>query len=71
PYDKGWKAIVDGKDTKLLKLNDAFLGIELSKGTHTIELKYTSPGFMIGAIISVISFLITLIFWGIVWKKRK
>ncbi|WP_459501644.1 YfhO family protein [Bacillus sp. C1] len=71
PYDKGWKATVDGKDAKLLKLNDAFLGIELSKGTHTIELKYTSPGFMLGSIVSVISFLITLIFGVIVWKRGK
>ncbi|MDM5157042.1 YfhO family protein [Bacillus sp. DX1.1] len=71
PYDKGWKATVDGKDAKLLKLNDAFLGLELSKGTHTIELKYTSPGFIVGSIISVISFLATMMFGFIMRKKRK
>ncbi|CAG9612590.1 hypothetical protein BACCIP111899_01767 [Bacillus rhizoplanae] len=71
PYDKGWKATVDGKDAKVLKLNDAFLGVELPKGTHTIELKYTSPGFTVGVIVSVISLLATVSLCFIVLKKRK
>lgn len=71
PYDKGWKVTVDGKDGKVLKLNDAFLGVELPKGTHTIELKYTSPGFVVGVIVSVISLLATVILCFIVPKKRK
>lgn len=71
PYDKGWKATVDGKEAKLLKLNDAFLGLDLEKGTHTIELKYTSPGFVMGAVVSFITFVITLLGAFIVSRKQK
>lgn len=69
PYDKGWKVMVDGKDSKPVKLNDAFLGINLPQGQHSIQLKYTSPGFMIGVIISLCSFILTA-FAGW-WAKRK
>lgn len=71
PYDKGWKATVDGKETKLLKLNDAFLGLDLEKGTHTVELKYTSPGFVIGAIVSSISLIVTLLLGFVLSRKQK
>lgn len=71
PYDKGWKATVDGKETKLLKLNDAFLGLDLEKGTHTVELKYTSPGFVIGAIVSSISLFVTLLLGFVLSRKQK
>lgn len=70
PYDKGWIVTVDGKNQKPVKLNDAFLGIELSQGQHNIQLKYTSPGFMIGAFISLISVILTVILsWSINRKQ--
>ncbi|MFX3622870.1 MAG: YfhO family protein [Ectobacillus sp.] len=70
PYDKGWKATVDGKEAKLLKLNDAFLGMEVEEGKHSIELTYTSPGFRTGAMISIASLLVTLMAIYFAKKKR-
>ncbi|WP_416828551.1 YfhO family protein [Ectobacillus polymachus] len=69
PYDKGWSVMVDGQKTKPLKLNDAFLGVNLPQGQHNIQLKYTSPGFTVGAIISLFSVILTAgAGW---WMKRK
>ncbi len=58
PYEKGWKAVVDGKKTEILPLKDAMITIPLEKGTHTIKLSYTPAGFTTGFSISVLAVLI-------------
>ncbi len=67
---EGWTAYVDGKKADTTKLCGAVLGIELEKGKHTVELKYTPPGFIAGIIISIAG-LAVLIFMSIFVKKRK
>jgi len=59
-YLKNWTAYVDGKKQEILRTNLAFRGIELTKGKHKIIMKYESPAFTIGAVISIISLAITL-----------
>lgn len=56
PFDKGWKAKVDGKSVNILNINNGFIGIELSEGTHLVELDYTQEGLYIGIFVSVVSF---------------
>lgn len=67
PYSKGWKAKLDGKEAKIYKVDDAFMAIRITKGTHNIELKYCTPYLKEGFIISFAS-LITFI---IIDKKLK
>ena len=55
PYDKGWRAYVDGKKIKVNKIAGDFTGISLSKGNHHIKLTYYSEGLFKGIIISLIS----------------
>ena len=40
PYNSNFTVLVDGKQTKYRKLYDTFMGIDLEKGTHYIELVY-------------------------------
>ena len=58
PYDKGWKAVVDGKPVKTEKIGNAFLAVPLSEGEHEVTLAFTPDGFSVGWKISLISFLI-------------
>ncbi|MBQ4068227.1 MAG: YfhO family protein [Lachnospiraceae bacterium] len=55
PYDKGWTALVDGKEVEIETLEDAFIMVPVSEGTHTIEFKYVPGGFYLGIIISLLS----------------
>lgn len=55
PADNGWTAYVDGKKTNIHAFKDAFISLKLSKGKHSIELKYKTPGGTLGMIISLIS----------------
>ena len=62
PYSEGWTAEVDGKPAEITPVQDALMGIKLTKGSHDITLKYTPKAFKEGALISLVSvFLIVLI----------
>lgn len=69
PYSDGWSIYVDGKKEKKLKLYNAFLGVKLKSGKHQIELKYETPGFLIGLVISVCSFIILTVYLILEEKK--
>lgn len=67
PYDKGWHAKVDGQAVKTFKIQDTFLGLDLTPGTHTIELTYVPPYFYLGCLISLGSFLVL----GLLYYKKR
>lgn len=66
----GWTAYVDGEKAETTKLCGAVLGVKLENGKHTVELKYSPPGFKEGVIISL-SGLLALILISILVKIFK
>jgi uncharacterized membrane protein YfhO len=40
PYSTGWTAYVDGQKAELLHVNTMYMGIAVTPGHHSIELKY-------------------------------
>ncbi len=73
PYDKGWKVYIDGKEIKeddYVALADAYLAFNISKGEHTIELKYHQRGLSIGIAVSGGTALLLIII-GIFISIRK
>ena len=68
PYEKGWNVYVDGKKTSYRKVAGDFIGIDLKKGTHKIELKYYSQNFHLGLVISLTSISLLGVY---ILKKRK
>ena len=48
PYSDGWSATVDGTEADIICANTAFMGIALSAGRHSIELRYATPGLGLG-----------------------
>jgi len=63
PYDKGWRIRVNGKSVEPKRINIGFMGIQLKKGFHSIELKYVPPYFYAGIIVSIISLIFTFFFY--------
>lgn len=53
PYEKGWTVKVDGKETDVTLLGDAFIAVPLSKGEHKIVLEYMPDGLLQGIIVSI------------------
>lgn len=65
--DAGWKLYVDGEQTDPDVFGEAFISTYLTEGTHTVELRYMTPGFMVGAGISFACILIVVL---VAWIKR-
>jgi hypothetical protein len=61
-YYPGWKAYVDGKETKIYKANYCFRAVQVEKGRHKVEFSYLPGVFIIGLIGTVISIVIILLF---------
>ncbi|MBR4605189.1 MAG: YfhO family protein [Lachnospiraceae bacterium] len=73
PVEKGWKAMVNGKETELSTFGDAFLALDLEPGEYEIALNYVPTGKHLGILGSLVSLVIAGVFFGIpwLWKKRK
>lgn len=72
PYDKGWKAIVNGTECDVIRANIGFSAIMLENGENDIVLSYETPYLKLGVIISGISITIWLGLVSItMYKKRK
>ncbi len=69
-FAPGWKAFIDSRETRILRANFAFRAIEVPKGLHMVEFKYTHPGFITGAAMSIMSCVIFLITAVILYKHR-
>lgn len=70
PNNNGWTAYVDGKKTGILKGNKMYIALSLGPGKHIVELYYTTPGLKIGAIFTVIGFIL-FIFIGTYHETRR
>ncbi|MCQ2463503.1 MAG: YfhO family protein [Clostridia bacterium] len=70
PDDGGWQIYIDGEKTEPLRTADLLLCCKISKGQHTVSMKYVPPMFKSGAIISAIS-LAAAILLILSKKKRK
>ncbi|MHC5228451.1 YfhO family protein [Enterococcus sp. LJL99] len=79
PYDKGWKAYVDGKKVPTKSFKDAFVSFQVPAGEHKIKLVYLPEGFTLGAILFFVCtslFIVYIKFTNkpkltIVTKKRR
>ena len=59
---------MDGQKTDIQKTLDYFITVPVSKGNHSIELKYRTPYLMAGTIVSLLGTSILL--WE-AWKERE
>ncbi len=69
PYEKGWTLYVDGKKTEIEPFKEAFIGAMLEKGEHEIKLTYLPQGFVIGCVITGVSFAAFVALW-LFYKKK-
>lgn len=72
PYDKGWTILVDGVVQPAEKMLDAFIGIRLTPGSHTISMQYMPEGLKAGWLITLGSAaLLVMLFLGGRYLQRR
>jgi len=64
-FDPGWSAVIDGVSAPLHRVDFAVMGIVVPAGVHVIELRYRTPGLLLGAAISLFTF--AAILWAYAW----
>lgn len=62
PYEKGWSATVDGKETEIIRANKGFMAVVVPAGTSVIRFNYETPGLSLGLILSGSSAVVILIY---------
>ncbi len=65
-YYAGWRAYVDGEETKIYRANLAFRAVRVPKGKHAVVFKYVPTSFRIGFVVTM--FGIALCIW--LWKRE-
>lgn len=71
PYEKGWKAYVDGKETEITPVGGSLIAFPLNRGTHKIVLQYAPNGFWPGLAVSVVCALLFAALCVIIYLLKK
>jgi uncharacterized membrane protein YfhO len=62
-YYHYWRAEVDGTPVPLWRANYNFQALLLPAGRHHVRLKYVDRGFQLGALITLLSLVICILWW--------
>jgi uncharacterized membrane protein YfhO len=69
PYETGYEIYLDGKKTDYTSYRGSLILVKASAGTHDIVIRYKTPGFAIGVVISIISLIFIICFVTVLNKK--
>lgn len=61
PYSQGFSAYINGKETKPVVVNKAFVGVKLEEGTNNVVIKFNAPFFNVGIIVSLVGLALLLL----------
>ncbi len=70
-WEPGWTIYVDGKKTEPVKLADALIGVPVSKGEHTVEMKFFPAGMALGMILSAAGIAVVVMIGYYEHRNRK
>ena len=70
-YFPGWKALVDGKKTKIYRADYTFRAIPLNAGTHRVEFIYDPLSFKLGASLTFLGIVGCFVIWLAGRSRRK
>ena len=62
PYDRGWKVLINGLETKVYQVNGGFIGIPLQKGENRLEMYFMPEGFKLGFFLTGVGLLLLSVF---------
>lgn len=61
----GWKAFIDGKETKIHRTNYDFRGVLVPAGSHIVDFKYQPKSILYGALVTSVSLMIMIFLLGL------
>jgi hypothetical protein len=74
-YKAGWKALIDGKEAPIVKVNYVLRGLAVPSGQHNIEFRFEPKGYATGRTITSVAtiILVLILLAGIFmeWRARR
>ncbi len=70
PMDKGWHLYIEGKETELRESCGHLMSAKAIPGRHEVEIRFIPPGRNAGFFISVITFVILLLYMVVFRRKN-
>ncbi|AOW09713.1 YfhO family protein [Flavobacterium gilvum] len=72
-YEKGWKALIDGRETSIIRADYALRAIAVPPGKHSIEFKFEPQVVKTGSTITLVSCvgMLFLLVGGIYFERKK
>jgi len=72
-YYPGWRAYMDGRETRIYRADHALRALALQAGYHRVELVYDPLSFKVGFVISAIVLTITacIAVWGTIHRRTR
>jgi uncharacterized membrane protein YfhO len=72
PFDEGWQVRLDGEPVQKESLGGgALLALRIgTRGLHTIELRYRTPGLIPGALVTLLALTALVLFIGLARRRR-
>jgi hypothetical protein len=64
-FFSGWRAVVDGVETPIYRVNGFMRGVKVPAGSHLLEFHYAAPGLRLSLWLCLAFFLLTLA--GLAW----
>jgi uncharacterized membrane protein YfhO len=68
-YDASWRVTLDGQTVQPQEVQDCLMAVEVTAGTHTIELRYVPAGLISGTVISLTALAACLGLY--MWERKK
>ncbi len=70
-YYPGWSATVDGRSTRIYPTDVALRGVEVPRGTSTVEFRYRPAWFRVGVLVALLALLLVVAFAIATWALKR
>ncbi len=72
-FKNGWKATIDGKESRIFRVNYVLRGLQIPEGKHIIEFKFEPEVIKTGSTIALVSFvgMLLLLGGGVYFERKK
>ena len=71
-YADGWKAFLDGRETRIYRANYVMRAVRVDAGEHLVRFRYDPPAFAIGLRVSIAALILTgaIAFYPLIRRAR-
>jgi hypothetical protein len=63
-YARGWRAWVDGRESRLLRAHGKHRAVPVPPGRHEVVMRYVPPGLWAGSSLTGLSLLVAVVLWA-------